>query len=124
MHRFSTKIWLCDIVDPKQYFSSFDWKQCALTVINDIKKRGRTPIIVGGTYLYIKHLLYGIETENIPPNWKLRKQLESKSVGKLQQILKILMLNRLNRLNISDKKHPPPTYSQKSKIAKLLPSLN
>lgn len=99
-------VWLYDIVDPKQYFSSFDYVQHATPVINNILKKGKIPIIVGGTYLYIKHLLYGVETENIAPDWKLRKRLNEKSVEQLQQILKKLNLQSFKRLNNSDKNNP------------------
>ena len=104
--QFSTKIWLYDIVDPKRSFSSFDWKKCAQEVIENIKKRRKTPIIVGGTYFYLKHLLYGFETENIPPNWHLRKELEGKSVNDLQDLLKRISPQSFNLLNESDRKNP------------------
>ncbi len=100
-----TKIWLYNIVDPKEYFSSFDYQQCALWVIKKILSEGKTPIIVGGTYFYLKHLLYDIETENIPPNWKLREELNYKPVTDLQKIYKRLSLqyvNKLKPLNRSD----------------------
>lgn len=119
----STKIWLYDIVDPKQYFSSFDWKNCAQIVIEDIKRRGKTPIIVGGTYLYIKHLLYGVETENIPPNWQLRKKLKNKSVRQLQEILKKISPHLFNQLNQSDKNNPRRLI-RKLEIANHLKSTN
>lgn len=106
LQRISTKIWLYDVVDPKSYFSSYDWKQCALTAIKDITSRRKTPIIVGGTYLYLKHLLYGVKTENIPPNWQLRKELESKSVAQLQKKLKNLFPQIFNQLNQSDRENP------------------
>jgi len=97
---------LYDVVDPKENFSSYDFKVKANKVIKDILKRGKTPIIVGGTYFYISHLLYGIETENIEPDFKLRKELEKKSVGKLQTILKELSVEEFNRLNNSDRNNP------------------
>lgn len=102
----NTKLWLYDIINPNQYFSSFDWVQCAIPVIKDIIKRGKTPIIVGGTYLYLKHLLYGFETETIPPNWELRKKLNSKSVIYLQNKLKKINIAQFNRLNYSDRNNP------------------
>lgn len=102
----SSKVWLYDIVDPKQYFSSYDYAQCALAVIKDILNRGKTPIIVGGTYLYLYHLLYSIETENIPPDWELRKQMESKTVKELQEIMLGIDAQSLDRLNTSDKNNP------------------
>jgi len=100
------KIWLYDVIDPSQPSSSYDWVQCAKYVVNDIVKRGKTPIIVGGTYLYLKHLLYGVETENIPPDWRFRKQVEKKSVPELQHILKNLSLQLINKLKRSDLNNP------------------
>ena len=70
-------IWLYDIVTPNQYFSSFDFVKLVTPIIEDIKKRGKTPILVGGTYLYLKHLLYGIDDNNSPPNFELRKKLNN-----------------------------------------------
>ncbi len=102
----STKIWLYDIVEPNHSFSSFDWKKCTQEVIEDIKKRGKTPILVGGAYFYLKHLLYGFETENIPPNWQLRKELDGKSVKKLQEMLKKISPRLFKLLNESDRKNP------------------
>ena len=101
-----TKIWLYDIVKPDQYFSSFDFVRLAKPIIEDIQKRNKTPILVGGTYLYLKHLLYGIDDNNSPPNFKLREKLNPKSVKELQGILKKLSLQSFNRLNHSDQLNP------------------
>ena len=100
------KIWLYDVIDPEEPFSSYDFKQCALWVINDIKSRGKLPIIVGGTYLYLKHLLYGVDTENIPANWDLRKKLKNKPVPDLVSLLKKIDSKVFDRLNNSDKNNP------------------
>ncbi|MFA5770139.1 MAG: tRNA (adenosine(37)-N6)-dimethylallyltransferase MiaA [Patescibacteria group bacterium] len=99
-------IWLYDIVTPDQYFSSFDFVKQVSPIIEDIKKRGKTPILVGGTYLYLKHFLYGIDDNNSPPNFELRKKLDLKSVIELQDILKKLSLQSFNRLNNSDVNNP------------------
>jgi tRNA dimethylallyltransferase len=98
----NTKIWLYDVVDPKQYFSSYDYVKLALPLIKKMLKKDKTPIIVGGTYFYLKHLLYGIETENIPPNWPLRQQLTRKSIPQLQKLA--IQLNI--KLNQSDFNNP------------------
>lgn len=105
-YKLPTKIWLYDIVKPDQYFSSFDYQQCALWVIRKILSGGRTPIIVGGTYLYIKHLLYEIETEHIAPDWKLRKELAGQSIQELQTTLKLLNRKMFQGLNNSEKNNP------------------
>lgn len=102
----NTKLWLYDIVDPKQPFSSYEYVLCARNVIDDIIQRGKIPIIIGGTYLYMKHLLYGIATENIPPDWDLRKELEHKSVEELSDILRSINMQLFEQLNESDSKNP------------------
>ena len=95
-----TKIWLYDIVTPDQYFSSFDFVKLVTPIIEDIKKRNKTPILVGGTYLYLKHLLYGIDDNNSPPDFKLRKKLNDKSVEYLQKMLIKLNKNIFENLII------------------------
>lgn len=101
-----TKVWLYDIVDPKTRFSSFDYQQCAIDVIKDIIARGKTPIIVGGTYFYLKHVLYDIASETIEPDWKLRHELEDKSVEELQNILRDKSEMMIDSLNQSDRNNP------------------
>src|SRR3989344_3766670 len=100
------KIGLYDVIKPDEYFSSFDYVKLALPLIKKIIKKGKTPIIVGGTYLYIKHLLYGVEIENIPPDWKLRKELGNKTVKELQKILTGVSTQLINQLNQSEKNNP------------------
>lgn len=100
------KVWLYDIVDPRKYFSSFDYVTYALKVIQDILSRKKTPIIVGGTYFYLYHLLYDIETQFIEPDWKLRNEYNKKSVVELQKIFQSLNVQSFNRLNNSDKNNP------------------
>jgi tRNA dimethylallyltransferase len=100
------KLWLYDVATPDQYFSSFDFVKLVTPIIEDIKKRGKTPILVGGTYLYLKHLLYGFDDNNVQPNFELRKKLDTKSVKELQDILKKLSLESFNRLNHSDVNNP------------------
>lgn len=51
---------LFDIVEPTERFTVHDWLKRALGAINDIQSRGKTPIIVGGTNLYMKALLEGM----------------------------------------------------------------
>lgn len=100
------KVWLYNIVDPKEYFSSFDYVQQAITVIKDIIIRKKTPVLVGGTYLYLYHLLYQVETENIPPNIQLREKFNELPVKNLQQ--KLIEIDKLlfESLNESDKQNP------------------
>lgn len=102
----SSKIWLYDIADPKNYFSSFDYVKSALPIIKKLLDEKKTPIVVGGTFFYIQHLLYNIETENILPDWKLRNELENKSISELQNLYKKLSPKSFEQLNQSEKNNP------------------
>jgi tRNA dimethylallyltransferase len=100
------KVWLYDIVDPKKPFSSADYVECAELVIADIIRRGKTPILVGGTGYYLYHLLYGVPKIDVEENWDLRKSLSQKTVDELQQILKEKRPDFLISMNESDRSNP------------------
>lgn len=51
---------LFDIIEPTQRFTVHDWRALAHEAIAEIQSRGKTPIIVGGTNLYMKALLDGM----------------------------------------------------------------
>lgn len=100
-----TPVWLYDVVSPKHRFSSHDFVECALPVIKDILSRGKTPILIGGSYLYLKHLLYGFSVQ-VPPNEALRKELNTYSVPRLQDLLKQKHNAVWKVLNESDRQNP------------------
>lgn len=47
-----------DLVEPDEHFTVFDWKKYAEDKIEEIKKKGKYPIVVGGTGLYIDSLIF------------------------------------------------------------------
>ena len=96
-------IWLYDLADPKEYLNAYDFCQRATIVVEDILERKKLPIIVGGTVFYIKSFLEGFETENIKPDWQLRKLLEKLTVEELQNKLKQLNKERFLKMNQSDR---------------------
>ena len=51
---------LIDILDPLQSYSAAEFAKDATRLIGDIRARGRTPLLVGGTMLYLKALLEGL----------------------------------------------------------------
>lgn len=97
------KIWLYDLVKPDYQFSVADYVKCANLVIEDIYKRGKLPIIVGGTGLYIKGLIDGIGTLGIEPDWELRKRLANCSIAQLSDKLKKLNPEKWQSMNHSDR---------------------
>lgn len=72
------KHYLIDIISPEERYSVADYKKAAEKAIIEILEKGKTPIIVGGTGLYVDALIYGIEYPNIEFNEKYRKQLENR----------------------------------------------
>lgn len=100
------KIWGYDLVDPKQAFSVGRYLRFARRVIKDITKRGKLPILVGGTGLYIKGVVDGIPTALVPQNELLRKSLEKKKAEELFEILAQLDPIKAGSLNFSDRGNP------------------
>ncbi len=100
------KIWLYDIVDPKQFFSAYHFEQLTVPLLKQILALGKTPIIVGGTYFYIQYLLYQKNIKQEEPNWELRHELALKTVSELQDILQKLNPEVFDELNESDWKNP------------------
>lgn len=68
---------LLDIKEPNQSFSAADFQEQANQAIADIQKRGKLPIIVGGTGLYIQSVIYDYQFSEAPSNLEYRKRLES-----------------------------------------------
>lgn len=56
---------LIDIIDPADSYSAARFVQDATRLIGEIRARGRTPLLVGGTMLYVKALLEGLD--DMPP---------------------------------------------------------
>lgn len=100
-----TNLWLYDVITPKEYFSSFNFVQLAKKITDYLIKKGKTPILVGGTYLYLKHFLYGFDL-HVPPNWRLRKKLEKYPKKILQNKLKELDPEIEQKMNHSDWQNP------------------
>jgi tRNA dimethylallyltransferase len=99
-------IHLYDIVDPRKTFSAFDWVALALKTINYLKSRRKLPIIVGGSYFYLKNLLYSTETAGVPADWILRKSLAAASIHELQDKLK--KINKKLYLGLSNAERNNP----------------
>ena len=73
-----------DLVEPGERFTVADWKKYAEDKIKDIKSRGKLPIIVGGTGLYIDALIYDYQFKG-PTGMKIG-DTEQKTCSDRQQI--------------------------------------
>lgn len=94
---------LLNVASPKRQFSVSEYKRLAEKVMGKILNKERLPIICGGTGLYIDALLGKINIPEVPPNSKLRKQLEKKSLAELFKILQKLDPRRAEEI---DHKNP------------------
>ena len=72
------KHYMQDFVEPNLRYSVADYKKDAEMAIEEILKKGKTPIVVGGTGLYVDSLVYGIEYQDIKLDEKYREELEER----------------------------------------------
>ncbi|MEK7162289.1 MAG: tRNA (adenosine(37)-N6)-dimethylallyltransferase MiaA [Patescibacteria group bacterium] len=79
--------WCTDIASPKKTFTVVEYKKCAENAIAAIYRKGKIPILVGGTGFYIRALVDGLVLPQVPPNLKLRKKLEKLPPERLFKIL-------------------------------------
>ncbi len=100
------KVWGYDLVNPTDNFSVSDYFSEMKIVVEDIWSRNKLPIVVGGTGLYIKSLIDGIPTIDIPQNKNLRNSLENLSVIELYEKLATLDGSKAASFNMSDKNNP------------------
>ena len=69
---------LVDLIDPDQHYSAAQFRDDALRIMQDISRRNKIPLLVGGTMLYVKALQEGLSV--LPPaDPNLRLELENKA---------------------------------------------
>lgn len=105
-HPRDAKIHLIDIVKPDEEFSVFAFYLLAWKTIKDIWKRGKLPILVGGTGFYIKTIIDGVDTLEIPPNQKVREGMKDWTSQELFNYLSEIDSVKAASLNKSDKTNP------------------
>ena len=92
---------MLDIVSPRTDFNVAKFKKQTERIINNILKRGKLPIICGGTGFWIKAIVDNVNFPEVKPDWKMRKKLEKYSAIKIFAILK--KLDPLRAKNIDRK---------------------
>ncbi len=74
---------LIDILDPAEVYSTGRFRKAALTLMDDITKRGKIPILTGGTMLYFNALINGLaELPEASPEIRQRLEVELAETGK------------------------------------------
>ena len=96
---------LIDILDPDEPFSAGDFRRLALPVIEDIRRRGKTPVVVGGSGFYLRTLVEGISP--IPPipeaqRGAVRALWQAEGLGSVRRRLRELDPESVERIAAGD----------------------
>jgi tRNA dimethylallyltransferase len=94
---------MIDIASPRTNFSAAQFKKKADKIIPDILKRGKLPIVCGGTGFWIKSIVDNVTYPEVKPDWELRNKLRDKPKEELFNILREL---DPKRTKIIDKNNP------------------
>ena len=78
---------LIDIVEPGYKYNVFEYQRDFLKAYEDICRRGKLPILCGGTGMYVESVLKGYRLLPVPDNTALRERLSGKSLDELTAIL-------------------------------------
>lgn len=111
--------YLLNVATPKKQTAVTEYQKLAREKVEDIFRRGKLPVIVGGTGLYIDSIVNDISFPEVPPNLLLRKRLEKKSPVKLFAILKKLDARRAKTIDA----HNPRRLVRAIEIATVLGSV-
>jgi tRNA dimethylallyltransferase len=97
-------------------FSSGDWLKIVIKKIDEIKKRKKIPVLVGGTGLYFKALTDGlVEIPSIPLRFRNKIRSLNKSIGQKKFYKKLLKLDPMivNQINYTDTQRSIRAYEVK-----------
>ena len=102
------KHYMIDIVYPNQRYSVANYQKDAIKAIDETIAKGKRPIVVGGTGLYIDSLIYGIEYQDIKFDEQYRKYLEQRvqieGLEKLYQEANQIDEQAMRKISRNDKK--------------------
>ena len=100
--------YLVDFVSPDERYSVSNFKKDAERTIEEILAKGKTPIVVGGTGLYIDSLIYGIEFQNeevdLEYREKLNKIADEEGLENLYKKAQEIDPEAMKKISINDKK--------------------
>lgn len=95
--------YLMDIIDVNQEYTVADFCDDAKEKIKEIVKKGKTPILVGGTGLYFRVLLQDFDLPRVAPNQELRDELEKLSSEELYNQLLELDYDIAQKIHFNNK---------------------
>jgi len=113
---------LLDVVSPRTRFSVANYQEHALEAINKIYKKGKLPLLVGGSAFYIYSLINKSQIPTVKPDWKLRAKLEQLSEDQLFRKLKKLDPKRAENIDQKNKRRLVRAIEIVEKTKKPVPS--
>ena len=99
---------LIDIVEPSDEYSVSQYVDAAAAVVSEIRERGKVPLFVGGTPLYLKSLLRGL-FNGPPADWALRREIEAE----LQHVGSQALIDRLTQVDPIAASHIHPNDTRR-----------
>ena len=78
---------LIDVREPNEFFSMADFQRMSYKAIDEIRTRGKLPMIVGGTGLYVDSVLDGYLLSDKEPDLAYRAELEKLTTPELYEML-------------------------------------
>ena len=87
---------LIDICPAGYKYNLFEYLRDFATVLDDVRSRGRLPIVCGGTGMYVESVLKGIQLPPVPENPELRKDLQGRPLEELAALLATMKTLRNN----------------------------
>jgi len=85
---------LVDEIDPKEAFSVVEYQRKAKIAIEEIFIKGKTPVISGGTGLYVNSLIYEMDFSVPPDTVDYRKELENLAAEKGKEFVHSLLMEQ------------------------------
>ena len=94
---------LIDVVNVTDEYTAADFCDAASYIIDDIIRRGKFPILAGGTGLYFRILLQDFDLPRVAPDKKLREELEQKTSIELYDMLLSLDYDAAQKIHFNNK---------------------
>jgi tRNA dimethylallyltransferase len=121
---------LIDIADAGYQYNVFEYQRDFLKVFDDMQKRGKFPVLCGGSGLYLEAVLNNYKLIQVPVNEPLRKNLSGKSLEELTEILQSYKSKLHNITDIENEKRAVRAieieqfYADSLEIDTRMPELN
>ncbi|MDO8682866.1 MAG: tRNA (adenosine(37)-N6)-dimethylallyltransferase MiaA [Armatimonadota bacterium] len=99
---------MIDVVNPDEPFTVADFQEAVVSIIDSLITENKTPLLVGGTGLYIRAALDGLDIPSAPPNPEFRKRMielaESEGNQAVHEMLRKVDPVTAERLHVNDLK--------------------